>query len=156
MVSSRGLALTPPFFSQKTWKREFILLISTLFTIHYSYNHSLNNYPVEIQGWIVYITYLIMCMSHSAVFDSLPSHELQPARLLCPLDFSRQKYWSGQPLPSPGDLPNPEIKAGSLALHADYHLTTREAPNNMNIIFSNYYIEGDNYNVIKYLLDMEI
>ena len=26
--------------------------------------------------------------------------------------FSRQGYWNGQPLPSPGDLPNPEITPG--------------------------------------------
>ena len=26
------------------------------------------------------------------------------------MEFSRQEYWSGQPYPSPGDLPNPEIK----------------------------------------------
>ena len=28
------------------------------------------------------------------------------------MGFSRQEYWSGLPLPSPGDLPNPEIKPG--------------------------------------------
>ena len=33
--------------------------------------------------------------------------------------FSRQEYWSGLPLPSPGDLPNPGIKPGSPALQAD-------------------------------------
>ena len=29
--------------------------------------------------------------------------------------FSRQEYWSGLPLPSPGDLPNPGIEPASLA-----------------------------------------
>ena len=33
--------------------------------------------------------------------------------------FSRQKYWSGYPVPPPGDLPNPGIKPGALALQAD-------------------------------------
>ena len=33
--------------------------------------------------------------------------------------FSRQEYWSGLPFPSPGDLPNPGIEAGSPALKAD-------------------------------------
>ena len=32
---------------------------------------------------------------------------------------SRQEYWSGLPLPSPGDLPNPGIEPGSPALEAD-------------------------------------
>ena len=33
--------------------------------------------------------------------------------------FSRQRYWSGLPFPSPGDLPNPGIEPGSPALQAD-------------------------------------
>ena len=33
--------------------------------------------------------------------------------------FSRQKYWSGLPLPSPEDLPDPGIEPGSPALLAD-------------------------------------
>ena len=35
------------------------------------------------------------------------------------LGFSRQKYWSGLPFPSPGDLPDPGIKPRSPALQAD-------------------------------------
>ena len=38
---------------------------------------------------------------------------------LRPLGFSRPKYWSGQPFPSPGDLPNPGIEPRSPALQAD-------------------------------------
>ena len=33
--------------------------------------------------------------------------------------FSRQEYWSGLPFPSPGDLPNPDIKPRLPALQAD-------------------------------------
>ncbi|ELR57011.1 hypothetical protein M91_05423, partial [Bos mutus] len=33
------------------------------------------------------------------------------------MGFSRQKYWSELPLPTPGDLSNPEIKPTSLASH---------------------------------------
>ena len=35
------------------------------------------------------------------------------------MEFSRQEYWSGLPFPSPGDLPNLEIKPRSPALQAD-------------------------------------
>ena len=35
------------------------------------------------------------------------------------MGFSRQEYWSGVPLPSPGDLPDPGIEPGSPALEAD-------------------------------------
>ena len=35
------------------------------------------------------------------------------------MEFSRPEYWTGQPFPSPGDLPNPGIEARSPALQAD-------------------------------------
>ena len=35
------------------------------------------------------------------------------------MEFSRPEYWSGWPLPSPGDLPNPGIKPRSPALLED-------------------------------------
>ena len=35
------------------------------------------------------------------------------------MEFSKQEYWSGLPFPSPGDLPDPEIKPRSPALEAD-------------------------------------
>ena len=46
-------------------------------------------------------------------------HGLYPARLLCPLGFSRQEYWRGLPHPPPWDLPNPGIKLRSPTLQAD-------------------------------------
>ena len=35
------------------------------------------------------------------------------------MEFSRQEYWNGLPLPSPGDLPDLEIKPGLFAFQAD-------------------------------------
>ena len=35
------------------------------------------------------------------------------------MEFSRQEYWSGLPVPSPRDLPDPGIKPGSLALRTN-------------------------------------
>ena len=35
------------------------------------------------------------------------------------MGFSRQEYWSGQPFPSPGGLPDPGITPGSPALEVD-------------------------------------
>ena len=35
------------------------------------------------------------------------------------MEFSRQEYWSGLPFPSPGHLPNPEIKRGSPTVKAE-------------------------------------
>ena len=45
--------------------------------------------------------------------DLLRPHGLQPARLLCPSGFSRQKYWNGLLGLPPGDLPNPGSKPRS-------------------------------------------
>ena len=41
---------------------------------------------------------------------------------LC-MEFPRQEYWSGLPLPTPGDLPNPGIKPASLALAGKFFTT---------------------------------
>ena len=35
------------------------------------------------------------------------------------MEFSRQDYWSGWPFLPPGELPDPGIEPGSLALQAD-------------------------------------
>ena len=35
------------------------------------------------------------------------------------MEFSRQEYWSGLLIPSPGDLPHPEHEPGSPTLQAD-------------------------------------
>ena len=45
---------------------------------------------------------------------------------LC-MGFSRQEYWSGLPFPTPGHLPNPEIRPTSLmspALAGGFFITT--------------------------------
>ena len=47
------------------------------------------------------------------------------------MKFSRPEYWSGYLFPSPGDLPNPEIKPRFPALQADYVPT--EAPGKLTI-----------------------
>ena len=61
----------------------------------------------------------VLCLSHSVMSGSLQPHGLWPTRLLCPLGFSRQEYWSGLPCPSPEDLPNPRIEPRSPTLQAD-------------------------------------
>ena len=54
---------------------------------------------------------MLNCFSHIWLFATL-----RTIARLAPLSmgFSRQEYWSGLPLPSPGDLPNPAIKPVSL------------------------------------------
>ena len=42
------------------------------------------------------------------------AHQAPPS-----MGFSRQEYWSGVPLSSPGDLPDPGIEPRSTAFQAD-------------------------------------
>ena len=44
------------------------------------------------------------------------------------LGFSRQQYWNGLPLPTPGDCPNPGIKPTSLASALASRFFTTESP----------------------------
>ena len=53
------------------------------------------------------------------------AHEVPP-----PMGFSRQEYWSGLPLPSPGDIPDPGIEPRSPTLQAD--TLTSEPPGKPN------------------------
>ena len=53
-----------------------------------------------------------MCLS--LVAQSCPTL-CNPARYLCPWDFSRQEHWSGLQFPSPVDLPNPSSSLSSFS-----------------------------------------
>ena len=49
----------------------------------------------------------------------LPLTLCDPMDYIQSLEFSRPEYWSGQPFPSPGNLPNPGIEPRSSALQVD-------------------------------------
>ena len=49
---------------------------------------------------------------------------LQPARLLCPREFSRQEYWSGLPCSPLGDLPYQGIEPASHTLAGGFFTTS--------------------------------
>ena len=55
------------------------------------------------------------------------AHQASPS-----MGFSRQEYWSGLPVPSPGDLPDPGIEPRSPALQAD--TLTSEPPGKPKIV----------------------
>ena len=70
------------------------------------------------QQYSLDVCIVFMCVvSPLVVSDSLWTHGLNLARLLCPWGFSRQEYWSGSPCPTPGGLPNPGIKPRSPHCH---------------------------------------
>ena len=73
--------------------------------------------------------HLVKAMVFPAVMYGCESWNIKKADSVIPwtivyqaslsMGFSRQKYWSRLPFPSPGDLPDPGIKPRSLALQAD-------------------------------------
>ena len=69
-----------------------------------------------------------------------------PGTVVCqaPLStgFSRQEYWSGLPLPSPGDLTDPGIKPGSPVLQADSLLSCYREVLQMWFIFVTFFISN--------------
>ena len=77
---------------------------------------------VTFQIIIIIILIMSMLFSHWVVSDSFA----WTAALQAPWsrEFSRQEYWSGWPLPSPGDLSDPGIKPTSPAL-SDGFFTTK-------------------------------
>ena len=62
-------------------------------------------------------------LSHVQLFATLWTVAYQAS---LSMGFSRQEYWSGLPLPSPEDLPDPRIEPRSPALEAD--ALTSESP----------------------------
>ena len=72
---------------------------------------------------LVIVLFLFKCLdklimpilSLSVMSDSLRPHGLWLASLLCPWNFSDEKYCSTLPFPPPEDLPDPGIKPVSLA-----------------------------------------
>ena len=78
-----------------------------------------------IEGMYLNITKAIFYNPQLTSSFSLKVTQLHPTlwtpRTVAPLstEFSCQKYWNGQPILSPGDLPKPEIKLRSPTLQAD-------------------------------------
>ena len=64
-------------------------------------------------------TYSRLSSSSESESGSVLSNSLRPQRTTQSMEFSRTEHWSGQPFPSPGDLPNPEIELRSPALQVD-------------------------------------
>ena len=67
------------------------------------------------ESWNFRVNYApkyVKCESCSVVSDSLRPHGLS-------MEFSRPKYWVGQPFPSPGDLPKTGIEPRSPTLEVD-------------------------------------
>ena len=69
-------------------------------------------------GWGL-MTSACLHLFMSKVFRHKRLRKLTLHRSLSSATREAQEYWSGQPMPSPVDLPNPGVEPGSPALQAD-------------------------------------
>ena len=78
---------------------------------------------VKTQGFLHLINVeccvcVCVCLLFSHVQPSATPQTI-PHQAPLSMEFSRQQHWSGQPLPSPGDLPEPGIESRFPVLQAD-------------------------------------
>ena len=57
------------------------------------------------------------------------------------MEFSRPEYWSREPFPSPGDLPNPGIKPRPPALQADSLPAELQGKPDLGVILDKYILQ---------------
>ena len=81
------------------------------------YSHSI------IPPFESYSSSTVSAVSRSVLSDSFWPPQTEVCQAPLSMEFSRPEYWSGWSSPSPGDLPDPGIKPGSLALQADSFLS---------------------------------
>ena len=67
----------------------------------------------------MHITYLSMCVQSLSSVRLFVTPWTVARHAPLSMRFSGQEYWSGLPYPPSGDIPNPEIKPGSLTLKAN-------------------------------------
>ena len=70
--------------------------------------------PCQEWGAVFSTSVCVFVCAFACTQSCLTLCNLWPTMRLCPWDFSRQEYWSGLPLPFPGDLPDPGIEPVSL------------------------------------------
>ena len=115
------------------------MFIAAIFTIAKIWKQ-----PPETEEWIQNVRYVCTMEYHSVIRKNgiipfaatwmnldiiIPSevtqtnitwyHMTVAHQALLSVEFSRQKYWSGLPFPSPGDLPNPRTEPKFPTLQAD-------------------------------------
>ena len=116
-------------FLLKSGKRQERLLSPLLFNIIGSPCHSSHTRKINkrLPYWKGRCEIVITCKLHGILYvcvcQSVMSVFVTSWAVACQaplsMEFSRQKYWSGQPFPSPENLPYPVIEPEAIVLQAD-------------------------------------
>ena len=62
---------------------------------------------------------VLLLLSHFSRVQLIATQQTIACQAPLSMGFSRQEFWSGLPVPSPGDLPDEGIEPGSSVLQAD-------------------------------------
>ena len=110
-----SLQAQPSYFSNPTHTIHFHSLPLTSSQCLTGWRLYLPDLAVFISS-LWFISFSVKSLSHGRLFVTpwAIAYQAPPS-----MGFSRQEYWSGLLFPSPGDLPDPEIKPGSPMLWAD-------------------------------------
>ena len=108
------LLLLPPILpSIRDFTKRFHSLMLFFNVVIYRKNSVSKEYNLEHKNLSSIVSEVAQsCPTHCDSMDCSPPG-------FSDMGFSRQEYWSGLPLPSPGDLPHPGIEPRSPALQAD-------------------------------------
>ena len=69
---------------------------------------------------------VVLSLSHTSHIRTLANPWTAACQAPLSMGFPKQKYWSGLPFPSPGDLPDLEIELTSPALQMDSLLLSHQ------------------------------
>ena len=81
-----------------------------------------SSHSLVVKLWQKGVGIQLLLWSHEVMSDSVAPWTVACQALLS-IGFPRQEYWSGLPLPSPGDLPNPGTEPESPALAGRFFTT---------------------------------
>ena len=100
------------------WSPVWLLFIRHWNSLHFSILDNWNGHSFQQLPWGPLFYSVCVCVRvHSVMSNRLFVTPCTVAHVgPLSMEFPKQKYWSGLPFPSPGDLPDPGIKPVSPAL----------------------------------------
>ena len=103
-------------------------------------------YTLSFRALGILIMILSLLFSHSVMFNSFVTPWTVAHQASLSIGFLREEYWSGLPISSPGDLPDPGIEPRSPALAAIFFTT--ESPGKPELLLFFKFFKNVNWRLI--------